>query len=146
MKKTRKIIVLAIVAMFIVSTWTVVASATSGTTFAEYYYNIQNGWHELYTVTGTTVNGSLYCEYNNGTFTAPSITSIISGAGDLNRVELDLYMWASSDERFEKCDVAASSLELTLKAGFWDSITDTFHWGRVYANDGSHADVKVYGE
>lgn len=146
MKKTKKIIVLAIVAMFIVSTFAVVAYASSSNTIPEYYYTLNNGWHNLYTISGSTVNGSLYCEYNNGVFSAPSVTSIVNGAGDLNHVGLDLYMWAADGDRFEDYDTAASTLELTVKAGFWDSITSTWHYGQVYGKNKELAYAQVFGE
>lgn len=143
MKKTKKIIVLAIVAMFIVSTFAVVASAASNSTIPEYYYELEDGWHDLYTITGSAVSGSLYCEYKNGLLTAASVRSIVNGAGNFNHVGLDLYMWAADGDRFEDYDTAASTLELTVKSGFWDSITSTWHYGQIY---GSNAELLAYAQ
>lgn len=146
MKKTKKFIVIAIVAMFIVSTFAVIVSASSSSTIPEYHYTLNNGWHNVYTISGSTVNGSLYCEYNNGVFSAPSVTSIVNGAGDLNYVGLDLYMWVADGGRFEKYDTADSTLELTVKAGFWDSATSTWHYGKVYGNNKELAYAQVFGK
>lgn len=146
MKKSRKYIVLAIVAMFVLSTFAVVASAATDVTIPEYYYTISNGWHNTYPIDGDTVDGSLYCEYNDGVFSAPNINSLVSGYGDLSHVGLDLYMWTEDGDRFEDYDTADSSLELTVKAGFWDNISSTWHWGQVYGTNDEYANAQVFGE
>lgn len=146
MKTSKKIIVLAIVAMFIISTFAVVANASTNVLIPEYYYTLENGWYNTYPIDGNTVDGSIYCEYNNGIFTSPSINSLLSGYGALNYVELKLMMWTEDGDRFEIDDTADTSLELDLTAGFWDKITDTWHYGQIYGIDGDYAYAQVFGE
>lgn len=139
--KIKKIVVLTLAVLALVSTMALIASAANQTSQEQVeYYTIRDGWHGTIVINYQTAMGGVFCDYENTWITAPKTITETVGYGDCLMVVSSSYIIDGNGNKYEDTITATNDTdELVVKAGLFDTPSETWHYGYVA---GSFEDAK----